>query len=153
MVMNDTMAQMLPLMMLAGGSGSGTGTGEDGAGMGELLKVLMGQGDDVQVEALYANGAVGGTARDRNNDQGIGVLELMVLPPHAGDPHTRLRIKTNGPIICTPDQVKQIGKQFLALAESPEVAAAYEQGKEGEEQAAADAAQQRQQQAMMGALT
>lgn len=132
---------MLPLLMMGGDSGS-RGGGNDGQQMEMLLRLMAPQlfREDT-VEAVESDLVGFGTAKDRSGDATIGILEFMVLPPHAGDPRARLRIKTNGPILATPDDLDKLATEIKRIAESGRIKKAFEEQRKHEAEAEAEAQQ------------
>jgi len=150
--MMDNLGSMLPMLMMMGSKGD-SGSDKDGPDMSELIKVMMGMEDQEIVEALFSDGAIGGTAKDRSGDVTVGVLELMVIPPNVKDPLARLRMKTNGPILLNPTQLLQMAKRFATMSEDPELLRFYEEAKASEGPMAEELKAKKTQNAMIGALT
>lgn len=120
---------------------SNSKSSENGTAMGGLADLLQNFLSDQEetVQALFADGANGGTASDKSGAATVGVLEIMVIPPTASDPTPRLRWKTNGPIIGTPQQVLRVAERFVTLCKDEELLRTYEEAVELVPQAEADA--------------
>lgn len=135
---------MLPMMMMGGmgGESGSKGGGTDGGQMEMLLRLMAPQLFQEDTVEAVANDLIGfGTARDRSGDATIGILEFMVLPPHKLDPKARLRIKTNGPVFATPDELMVMAEAMMRIAKSGKLKDAYLKEKENEAEAAAEAQQ------------
>lgn len=139
------MSSMLPLLMMGGGMNGGGGSKGDQMGgpqMEMLLRLMAPQLFQEDTVEAVASDLVGfGTAKDRSGDSTIGILEFMVIPPHKNDPVTRLRIKTNGPILAKPSDLKRLASEINRMIESGELAEAYELAREDEEAVEAEAQQ------------
>lgn len=129
------MDQATMLALTLAGSGNQDGGSEGGGLNPDLLKILLGQDDEV-VESVWEDAVTFGTARDRNGDQTIGVLECRITPPTSEDPHVRIRIKTNGTVFARAGDFAKIAAAFEKFAQDSEAVAAYDEAKEGEKEAA-----------------
>ncbi len=113
MMNNDMMKMMMMGQMMGGGSEDG------GAGGGIDLGSLMGLfgGEEPAVESVWEDAVPFGTAKDRNGDETVGILEIRITPPHADDPVPRVRIKSNGIILSRPEHILKVGKAFARFAD------------------------------------
>ena len=143
--------QSMMMMQMLGGLGGGDG---DGGGMD--LGALMGlmSGDEPAVESVWEDAVPFGTARDRNGDETVGILEIRITPPHADDPTPRVRVKTNGVILARPEHLKKISAAFARFADDELAMQVWEQVNSDEAIEAAQAAAQekRSSNAMLGML-
>lgn len=112
----------------------------------------MGQTEEPPVEALAAKGVLGGTAFDRSGDQGLGVLSVMVIPPHAKDPRARIRLTLNAATFVNPDQLLDMAEQFSAIAQDQRIVEAFDTALSMEDEAQQKSRELSQQTAMMGAM-
>ncbi len=113
MMNNDMMKMMMMGQMLGGGA-------EDGSpGGGMDLGALMGLfgGEEPAVESVWEDAVPFGTAKDRNGDETVGILEIRITPPHADDPVPRVRIKSNGIILSRPEHILKVAKAFARFAD------------------------------------
>lgn len=110
-MMGNDMMKMVMMSQMMGGS---EGDGESGGGMdmSMLFKMMSGSGSDPQVESVWEDAVTFGTARDRNDTDTIGVLEIRMIPGHADDPTPRIRIKTNDVIVSRPQDLNKIATSF-----------------------------------------
>lgn len=112
--MNDDIVKMMMMgQMMGGGS-------EDGSlGGGLDLSSLMGLfgNEETTVESVWEDAVPFGTARDRNGDETVGILEIRITPPHADDPVPRVRIKSNGVILSRPEHILKVAKAFSRFAD------------------------------------
>jgi len=145
--------QMMMMMQMMGGLGGEEGGAAGGMDLGALMG-LMGGGDEPAVESVWEDAVPFGTARDRNGDETVGILEIRITPPHADDPTPRVRIKTNGIILARPEHLKKISAAFARFADDELAMEVWEQVNSEESVAAAEAAAQekRSSSAMMGML-
>lgn len=144
MMNNSGMNPMLMMMMMQGMNGD-----KDGGGMDfGALSGLFG-GAESTVESVWEDAVTFGTARDRNGDATIGVLETRIVPPHADDPVPRVIIKTNGVILSRPADLKKISAVFARMADDPEMIEAFERVSTDEVVAEAMQAQQEKQNSAM----
>jgi len=111
MMGNDMMKMMMMSQMMKGGDESEGGSNMDMS----MLAALFGGGDEPVVESVWEDAVTFGTARDRNGDETIGVLETRMTPAHADDPTPRVKIKTNGIILARPEDLKKISAKFAAM--------------------------------------
>ena len=150
-MMNNNPMQSMMMMQMLGGLGGGDG---DGGGMD--LGALMGlmSGDEPAVESVWEDAVPFGTARDRNGDETVGILEIRITPPHADDPTPRVRVKTNGVILARPEHLKKISAAFARFADDELAMQVWEQVNSDEAIEAAQAAAQekRSSNAMLGML-
>jgi hypothetical protein len=120
------------------------------------LGALMGlmSGDEPAVESVWEDAVPFGTARDRNGDETVGILEIRITPPHADDPTPRVRVKTNGVILARPEHLKKISAAFARFADDELAMQVWEQVNSDEAIEAAQAAAQekRSSNAMLGML-
>jgi hypothetical protein len=150
-MMNNNPMQTMMMMQMMGGMG---GDGDSGGGMdfGALMG-LMG-GDEPAVESVWEDAVPFGTAKDRNGDETVGILEIRITPPHADDPTPRVRIKTNGVILARPEHLKKISAAFARFADDDLAMQVWDEVNSDEAIAAAEAAaaEKRSSNAMMGML-
>lgn len=118
----------------------------------EMLKLIMGMGEEPPIEALVSKVVGGGTTHDRAGDEEAGVLAIMVIPPHAKDPKCRLRLTLNGPTLLTPAMLKEMAENLAALASDPDIVEGYKRGKDMEPEAVEAHRQEQTQSAMARAL-
>ena len=151
-MMNNNPMQAMMMMQMLGGLGGDDGAAGGGMDLGALLG-LMG-GDEPAVESVWEDAVPFGTARDRNGDETVGILEIRITPPHADDPTPRVRVKTNGVILARPEHLKKISSAFARFADDELAMQVWEQVNSPEAIAAAEAAAQekRSSSAMMGML-
>ncbi len=143
---SNPMAMMMMMSMLNGDK-------EGGGGMDlGALAGLFGQ-QDTTIESVWEDAVTFGTARDRNGDATIGVLETRITPPHADDPTPRVVIKTNGVILSRPSDLKKISAVFARMADDPMMIEAFESVSTEEAVAEAQqAAQEKQNSAMLAPM-
>lgn len=150
-MMNNNPMQMMMMMQMMGGLG-----GDDAPGGGIDLGALMGMmgGDEPAVESVWEDAVPFGTAKDRNGDETVGILEIRITPPHADDPTPRVRIKTNGIILARPEHLKKISAAFARFADDDVAMEVWDEVNSDEAIAAAQAAaaEKRSSSAMMGML-
>jgi hypothetical protein len=143
--------QSMMMMQMLGGLGGGEG---DSGGMdfGALMGLMS--GDEPAVESVWEDAVPFGTARDRNGDETVGILEIRITPPHADDPTPRVRVKTNGIILARPEHLKKISAAFARFADDELAMQVWEQvnSEEAIEAAQAAAQEKRSSNAMMGML-
>jgi hypothetical protein len=150
-MMNNNPMQMMMMMQMMGGLG-----GDEGGAGGMDLAALMGMmgGEEPAVESVWEDAVPFGTAKDRNGDETVGILEIRITPPHADDPTPRVRIKTNGIILARPEHLKKISAAFARFADDEVAMEVWDQVNSDESIGAAQAAAQekRSSNAMMGML-
>lgn len=132
---------MLPLLLMMGqgkGEDSKEDSGSNPAQM-EMLMRMMGLDQETVVEAVWEDAVVFGTAKDRSNEQTIGVLEVRVTPPVVNDPVARIRVKTNGIILSRPEHLRKVGEGFLRMSKDEAMLKAFEEAKTEEETVAKEA--------------
>jgi hypothetical protein len=151
-MMNNNPMQMMMLMQMMGGMGGDEAGGAGGLDLGALMG-MMG-GDEPAVESVWEDAVPFGTAKDRNGDETVGILEIRITPPHADDPTPRVRIKTNGIILARPEHLKKISAAFARFADDEVAMEVWDEVNSEEAIAAANAAAQekRSSSAMMGML-
>jgi hypothetical protein len=144
----DPLQGLMMMQMLGGGEGDAPG----GMDIGALLGLM--QGEEPAVESVWEDAVPFGTARDRNGDETVGILEIRITPPHADDPTPRVRVKTNGVILARPEHLRKIASAFNRFAEDKLALEVWEQVNSPEAIAAAEAAaaEKRSSNAMMGML-
>lgn len=144
--------QMMMMMQMMGGLGGDEGGAAGGMDLGALMG-LMG-GDEPAVESVWEDAVPFGTAKDRNGDETVGILEIRITPPHADDPTPRVRIKTNGIILARPEHLKKISAAFARFADDDVAMEVWDEVNSDEAIAAAQAAaaEKRSSSAMMGML-
>jgi hypothetical protein len=137
MTMQNNPMMMMMMMNAMQGGGDGSPGGMD---LG-MLAGLFG-GDENTVESIWEDAVTFGTARDRNGDATIGVLETRIVPPHADDPTPRVVIKTNGVILSRPADLKKISAAFARMADDPMMIEAFDYASSEEVVKAAEVEQQ-----------
>jgi hypothetical protein len=150
-MMNNNPMQSMMMMQMLGGLGGGDGD-SGGLDLGALMGMMA--GDEPAVESVWEDAVPFGTARDRNGDETVGILEIRITPPHADDPTPRVRVKTNGVILARPEHLKKISAAFARFADDELAMQVWEQVNSDEAIEAAQAAAQekRSSNAMMGML-
>jgi hypothetical protein len=150
-MMNNNPMQSMMMMQMLGGLGGGDGD-SGGMDLGALMGLMS--GDEPAVESVWEDAVPFGTARDRNGDETVGILEIRITPPHADDPTPRVRVKTNGVILARPEHLKKISAAFARFADDELAMQVWEQVNSDEAIEAAQAAAQekRSSNAMMGML-
>ncbi len=150
-MMNNNPMQSMMMMQMLGGLGGGDGD-SGGMDLGALMGLMS--GDEPAVESVWEDAVPFGTARDRNGDETVGILEIRITPPHADDPTPRVRVKTNGIILARPEHLKKISAAFARFADDELAMQVWEQVNSDEviEAAQAAAQEKRSSNAMMGML-
>jgi hypothetical protein len=150
-MMNNNPMQSMMMMQMLGGLGGGDGD-SGGMDLGALMGLMS--GDEPAVESVWEDAVPFGTARDRNGDETVGILEIRITPPHADDPTPRVRVKTNGIILARPEHLKKISAAFARFADDELAMQVWEQvnSEEAIEAAQAAAQEKRSSNAMMGML-
>lgn len=143
--------QAMMMMQMLGGLGGGDGD-NGGMDLGALMGLMS--GEEPAVESVWEDAVPFGTARDRNGDETVGILEIRITPPHADDPTPRVRVKTNGVILARPEHLKKISSAFARFADDELAMQVWAQVNSDEAIEAAQAAAQekRSSNAMMGML-
>jgi len=127
---------LLPLLMMGGLNGESnpeSGSKEGNPQQTEMLMKLLGLEQEGIVEGVWEDAVVFGTAKDRSNEQTIGVLEVRVTPPVQADPKARIRIKTNGVVLARPEHLQKIADAFARMAKDKGLVEAFEKAQEDEE--------------------
>ena len=128
MMNNDMMKMMMMGQMLGGGAEDGTPGG--GMDLGALMGLFG--GEEPAVESVWEDAVPFGTAKDRNGDETVGILEIRITPPHADDPVPRVRIKSNGIILSRPEHILKVGKAFARFADDETFKMAWDRVNSGE---------------------
>lgn len=152
-MMNNNPMQMMMMMQMMGGLGGDDGGGAGGMDLGALM-AMMGGGDEPAVESVWEDAVPFGTAKDRNGDETVGILEIRITPPHADDPTPRVRIKTNGVVLARPEHLRKIAAAFARFADDKLALEVWDEVNSDEAiaEAQAAAAEKRSSNVMMGML-
>ncbi len=113
-MMNNDLMKMMMMSQVMGGAEDGAG-GAGGMDLGALMGLFG--GEEPAVESVWEDAVPFGTAKDRNGDETVGILEIRITPPHADDPVPRVRIKSNGIILSRPEHILKVAKAFARFAD------------------------------------